>query len=169
MVIFLTGCATGVATPKQGVREQMFQDARKPGVMAQFCTLEATLPGFLGTTTSGQSIFQGYGGQLDEFTAFVISPANTARQVFLANKELYAVGRWSAWVQPDYVSSDRDVLFKLLYGKSVVPEDTGPVTVLARFKVGSYVDFRRETDGITKDNRQSDLEPCPLAPNPSHQ
>ncbi len=187
VVVFVAGCASGVTTSEQDWRERMLQNARAPDVMAQFCALETTQPGylrvsdvkrkdgravsmgstliaFLGTTPSGQSIFESYGGKLDEFAAFIVSPTNTARHVFQANNKLYTVGEWSAWVRPDFVSSDREIGFKLLYGKNVVGEVRGSITVLARYKIGSYVDWRKETDGISKDNRRSDLEPCPLAP-----
>ncbi|HEY8118135.1 MAG TPA: hypothetical protein VIE91_02735 [Methylophilaceae bacterium] len=184
------GCASNGTVSEQDWRERMIEDARKPGVMAQFCVLETTLPGylhasdvqrkdgrglsmgsalssFLGTTSSGQSIFESYLGKLDEFTAAVIFPTSKAQQVFLANNELYAVETWSQWVRPDLVSSDREIGFKLLYGKKVTKEDQGPVTVLARFKMGSYVKWRGETGDLRSKNQPNDLESCPLTPHPT--
>lgn len=155
--------------------------------MAQFCVFETKLPGHLavsdvlregerprsigsavtknlGTTTSGQFIYQSYLGKFEEFTAAIASPFGQEQYIFLANKSLYTVDSWSKWIQPDIVSSNRDIQFKLLYGKDVVKENTGPVRVLARFRVGSYVQWREATDGLrTQDN----LEPCPFDAQPS--
>jgi len=164
----------------------MYQDARKPGVMAQFCVFETKLPGHLavsnvlregkrprsigssvttslGITTSGQFTYQSYLGKLEEFAAAIVSPFGEEQYIFLANKSLYSGDSWSQWIQPDIVSPNRDIQFKLLYGKDVVKEHTGPVKVLARFKAGSYVQWREATDGLRK---QDKLEPCPLTPNP---
>jgi hypothetical protein len=157
--------------------------------MAQFCVFETALPGHLavskvlregerplsmgssvtrnlGTTTSGQFIYQSYLGQLEEFAAGIADPFGKVQYIFLANKLFYSGDNWSKWIQPDIVSPNRNIMFKLLYGKEVVREHTGPVKVLARFKVGSYVQWREATDGLRK---QDNLEPCPLTPNPSLQ
>jgi hypothetical protein len=165
----------------------MYADARKPGVMAQFCVLQTAVPGYLpasnvqrergeprsivsmltrylGTSSSGQFIFESYLGKLEEFSAAVIFHLSPAQQVFLANKSLYAMQDWSQWVQPDLVSGDQDIRSKILYGKNPGKDNGGPRKVLARFKVGSYVDWRRETDDI---NARTDLDPCPLTPTPS--
>src|SRR5262249_43673540 len=122
-----------------------------------------------GTSSSGQFMFQSYLGKLDEVSAAIVFPVSQEQQIFRASKSWYAAESWSRWVEPDLVSADRDIMFKILYDRNLPKTSGGPVKAMARFKIGSYVQWREQTDGIGRDNLQSNLEPCPLTPNTSLQ
>ena len=104
-------------------------------------------------------MFLSFLASLDEFAGASVFPLKYEEQHIFLRKRSYPKEGWTDWMPPDQVSGDRDVQFKILYGRTLGNGIDVPRTVMARFKVGSYVDWRTETDGLTP---KSDLSSCPL-------
>lgn len=182
----ITGC-TSVATHREpdDWRARLMMEARKPGIVAQFCTFKTNSPNFLiihdirrkdgvpksigsavtafvGKSTSGQSVFLSYLGTLDEFAGATVLPPAAPLQVFVPMSPL---SEWSDWQFPSFLSNDRDVELRIMNGRKVSGDSHVSPVVMARFRVNSYVEYSRETDAIRKAGHNNNLLDCPLQPN----
>ena len=75
----------------------------------------------------------------------------------------YSRADWTDWQAPDQVSSDRDLWHKIVHGAAVGKGEASPITVYARFREASFVEF----DFELRLSRGRGLPSCPpVAPNP---
>jgi hypothetical protein len=161
------------------------REARRPGVVAQFCAFDVATPPwiaiygvthgpyggqigsgperYLGSTTSGQHVFETFLGPVESFGGVVLYQREAARPVFLPNASLYASGQWSAWSPPDFVTDDPEIQNRLLTGARYETRAGGKIRALGRFRRATHVEYMQ--DGASRQKR-TDLEPCPLPRTP---
>jgi hypothetical protein len=158
--------------------EQQNRRHRSPAVVAQFCvagtkdarylpvmTIKQGSAGsgmrdLVGTTESGQSVFESFLGQVGEFKAVILFHTTSTQQVFF-DRRSYKPGAWTDWQPPDQVSDDSDLWYKLVYSRKPGKGTTSPITAYARFKQSSFVEYLREMDEMRKKGLDSTLPSCP--------
>jgi hypothetical protein len=95
----------------------------------------------VGKTTSGQPIYESFGGRPKNQLAFVISTSRETSYVYHLPKNLSTTG-WSDWKPAEFVTHDEWTAQKVLRG---VPLEGKPATGLShpkmRFRIMSFIEY----------------------------
>ena len=90
--------------------------------------------------------------------AVPIGLAERYSHVFTTRRGAYMQSGWSEWARPDFISLDREVMFKVLSGAHIKKDSEARPRILARFKTESFLEYLYQS----KEERAANLESCPL-------